>query len=36
MNDNEFKVINENGEESIAKIITSFTYKEKENRNKKT
>ena len=30
MNDNEFKVINETGEESIAKIITSFTYKEKD------
>lgn len=30
MNDNEFKVINEMGEESIAKIITSFTYNEKD------
>lgn len=30
MNDNEFKVINEKGEESIAKIITSFTYNEKD------
>lgn len=30
MSDNEFKVINEKGEESIAKIITAFTYKEKD------
>ena len=28
MNDNEFKVINEKGEESIANIITAFTYNE--------
>lgn len=30
MNDNEFKVVNEKGEENIARIITSFTYNEKD------
>ena len=30
MNTDSFKIINENDEENIAKIITAFTYKDKE------